>query len=155
MLIFALRFAKYESDVSRWLDGNVEIPSHVIDQSPVLQSILQYATSWGAENLLSVTYQWWHDPSVLKAKYEDIVLDPIGEFSRFVNRLNEASSELNAAINKFSLLTFQNTPNKHGWQGYPGLWRPLIPFIDALQYIRGIAVFLSAWIFDSSYPFEP
>lgn len=136
VLISALRFAKYEPDVSRWLDGNVEIPSHVIDKSPVSAEFLQYATSWGAENLLSVTYQWWHDPSVLKAKYEDIVLDPIREFSRLVDRLNEAPSELNAAINKFSLPTFQNTPNKHGWQGCPGLWRQLIPFIDALQIYK-------------------
>jgi hypothetical protein len=49
---------------------------------------------------------------------------------------------LNAALEKFTLPSFQAMQNKHGWKGRPGLWRELIPFSSAIHiYERHRAVF--------------
>jgi hypothetical protein len=49
---------------------------------------------------------------------------------------------LSAALEKFSLPSFQAMQNKHGWKGRPGLWRELIPFPNAVQiFERHRAIF--------------
>jgi hypothetical protein len=136
VLISVLHYTRYEPDVSRWLEGNAEIPRQLAGMSPVSPDFLRYATGWGAENLLSVTYQWWHDSHALKIKYEDLVRDPGGTFAHVVDSLNGSQATLSVAIERFKLPVFQATPNKQGWQGKPGLWRQLLPFVDAFRIYR-------------------
>ena len=61
VLVSMLNFIRHEPLTARWLEGNAEIPKSLAGQSPTSQDFLKYAMSWGAENVLGVTYQWWHD----------------------------------------------------------------------------------------------
>ncbi|MGV7241907.1 hypothetical protein [Caballeronia sp. M23-90] len=128
LLISVLHFIQHEPLTSQWLAGNAEIPNELVGQSPVSETFLDYALSWGAENLLAISYQWWHDKSVIKTKYEDFVRSPHYAFSTVLNQLCGESMDLNEAIAQFDLKHFQAKVNHHGWQGRPGLWRQLIPF---------------------------
>jgi hypothetical protein len=42
-----------------------------------------------------------------------------------------AARDENRAIGRLGLPFFRELPNKHGWQGRPGLWRELIVYVDA------------------------
>jgi len=117
---------------SRELKGN----------SPASDAFLEYALSWGAENLLSITYQWWHDPNIIKVKYEHIVESPHQQFYNILNALGADTNRLDEAITRNPLGRLQNTPNRHGWKATPNLWRKLIPYKHARQiYKRHSKVF--------------
>jgi hypothetical protein len=142
VLISSLHFARLERKACRWLEGNCELTPSLFNAAPASPEFLEYATSWGAENLLSVTYQWWHDNQALKLRYEDLVSSPLAGFSKVIASLNGSSVMLNVALEKFGLPSFQAMQNRHGWKGRPGLWQELIPFASALQiYQRHRAVF--------------
>jgi hypothetical protein len=142
VLISSLHFARLERKACRWLEGNCELTPSLFNAAPASSEFLEYATSWGAENLLSVTYQWWHDNQAIKVRYEDLVCSPLPGFSKVIANLNGSSVMLSAALEKFSLPSFQAMQNRHGWKGRPGLWRELMPFPNARQiYERHRAVF--------------
>lgn len=142
LLISVLHFVRHEPLTSEWLLGNAEIPKELAGQSPTSDIFMDYALSWGAENLLSISYQWWHDNSVIRVKYEDVVASPTLKFEELVERLSENRERLGEAIAQFDLNHFRSTPNKHGWQGQPGLWRQLLPFKRAREiYVRHRRVF--------------
>ncbi|HVB10757.1 MAG TPA: hypothetical protein VNM16_10385, partial [Bacillota bacterium] len=67
---------RFEPATGKWLEGNVDIPSSLSQASPVSSEFLKYSLSFGAENLLAVTYQWWRDELAIQIKYEDCVGDP-------------------------------------------------------------------------------
>src|SRR5205807_380982 len=60
VLVSVLTFIRHEPLTARWLEGNAEFPPDLAGHPPASPSFVAYATSWGAENLLSVSYQWWH-----------------------------------------------------------------------------------------------
>jgi hypothetical protein len=136
VLISVLRFLKYEPLTARWLEGNTELPPELCHHPPASQAFLAYATSWGAENLLSVSYQWWHDPSAIKVRYENLVQEPVGSFTDLVQQLSQSAGKVALAVNENSLKVLQETPNRHGWQGTPGLWRKVVPPFDALRILH-------------------
>ena len=113
------------------LEGNAEIPPGLIGQPPTSKEFLNYATSWGAENVLSISYQWWHDLDAVKVRYEELVERPNETLLSLARLFDPAAQDQNGAIDRFSLPFFQNLPNKHGWQGRPGLWREVIVYADA------------------------
>lgn len=133
VLISAWHFMQYEPATSRWLEGNAELPSDISDHPPAAQAFLSYATSWGAENLLSVSYQWWHDPAAIRCRYEDLVRDPVTGFTELIQSLGGCPRNVCAALQTNQLGAFQRLPNRHGWQGQPGLWRKMLPPAAALQ----------------------
>jgi hypothetical protein len=131
VLVSILNFIRYEPLTSRWLEGNAEIPSSLIGQPPTSSEFIRYATSWGAENILSISYQWWHDRDAVKIRYEQLVQQPDETLLGLARRFDPAAFDRNGAIARFNLRFFQKLPNKHGWQGQPGLWRQLIVYFDA------------------------
>ncbi len=131
VLVSILNFIRYEPATARWLEGNAEIPPSLIGQPPTSREFLQYATSWGAENILGISYQWWHDPDVVKVRYEELVMRPHETLLSLARVFDPQAQDANGAINRFNLPFFRNLPNKHGWQGRPGLWRELIVYFDA------------------------
>jgi hypothetical protein len=142
LLISVLHFVRHEPLTSEWLLGNAEIPTQLAGQSPTSDIFMDYALSWGAENLLSISYQWWHDSSVIRVKYEDLVASPAAKFEGLVQQLSGDGGLLGEAIARFDIDHFRSTPNKHGWQGQPGLWRQLLPFKRAREiYVRHRRVF--------------
>jgi hypothetical protein len=136
VLVSILNFIRYEPATARWLEGNAEIPPSLVGQPPTSREFLQYATSWGAENVLGISYQWWHDPDAVKARYEELVKRPQETLLSLARRFDPDAQDHNGAISRFSVPFFRNLPNKHGWQGRPGLWRELIVYFDARRIYK-------------------
>jgi Sulfotransferase domain len=142
VLLSVLHFTRFEPKTANWLEGNVEIPRGLAGSPPTSDLFKQYALSWGAENLLSVSYQWWHDPGSIRLRYEDLVLDPTTEYRRVLQNLHLAFGGLDSALEQITIKYFQDQPNRHGWQGRPGLWKLLIPADTAREiYDRHHRVF--------------
>jgi hypothetical protein len=136
VLVSALRFIRYEPGTSRWLEGNAGLPGGLIASAPCSEEFVNYATSFEAENLLSISYQWWHDAHVLKLRYEDVVRDPAGVLGKFVERWGQDAGTVLPSLERVSLEMMKAQPNRHGWQAKPGLWKELIPPRDALRIFR-------------------
>ncbi|MBV8376226.1 MAG: sulfotransferase domain-containing protein [Verrucomicrobia bacterium] len=128
-----LHFVRYEPMTARWLEGNCAIPPELIDSSPASAAFSRYATSWGAENLLSISYQWWHDPSALRIRYEELVRDPKGKFTAIAKVFDRTTERIETILQENNLENFRSMPNRHGWRGQPGLWQQLIPTTTALR----------------------
>ena len=62
VLLSVLSFVQREPGVARWLEGNTGLPAGLAKLTPVSPDFAAYATSFGAENLLSISYQWCHEP---------------------------------------------------------------------------------------------
>ena len=121
ILVSVLKFSRHELETARWLEGNVEIPMDLGECSPASVNFLHYATSWGAENLLSVTYQWWHDPKAIRVRYESLVANPEKSFRKMAVELGLDDRDFSLELSRFNLAYFQALKNRHGWQGRPGL----------------------------------
>lgn len=133
ILISALHFMRFEPQTAHWLCGNCELPNNLLKYSPASDEFLLYALSFGSENLLSVTYQWWHDHDAIKLRYEDLVADTSREIKGLAGQLNVLEEDLSHSIDLNSFEKFRMMPNRHGWQGRAGLWRELIPTTHALE----------------------
>lgn len=131
ILTSVLHFVRYEPETSRWLEGNCELPGSLAGLFPASDEFREYALSFGCENLLSVTYQWWHDHSAIRVRYEDLVAAIAFESRRIAEQLGVSPEGMLDAAAANSLDTFRALPNRHGWQGRPGLWKDLIPFANA------------------------
>lgn len=136
VLLSVLHFVRHEPATARWLEGNAELPVSLGRTHPTSDTFLDYALSWGAENLLGVSYAWWHDASALRVHYEDLVRDPGREFGQLIRALGEPQRALEDALHVSRLEAFQATPNRHGWQGRPGIWKLLIPPATAFRIYR-------------------
>ena len=137
VLTSVLRFARYEPLTARWLEGNVDLPPDLPEYPPASPAFLAYATSWGAANLLSVSYQWWHEPAAVRVHYERLVLEPVTAFGDLFERLHQPFAKVTSALDANPLRLLQDTPNRHGWQARPGLWRDLVLPVDAWRIFRG------------------
>ena len=136
LLVSTLHFIRYEPMIAEWLKGNAEIPKDLPGKPPTSEAFLRYAMSWGAENLLSISYQWSHDPAVVALRYEDLVERPDETFVSLATGLKLPVHTFKAAAREVSLDTFQSLPNRHGWHGTPGLWSQLIPPFAARAIFR-------------------
>ena len=142
VLLSVLHFVRHERQTARWLEGNVELPAELSTAKPTDSVFREYALSWGAENLLGVSYAWQHEQGVLLARYEDLVTNPAGEFGRLTAVLGAINTPLASALKSNSLSMMQASPNRHGWQGQPGLWKSLItPGLALRIYVRHKPVF--------------
>jgi len=133
ILVSALYFIRHEPQTARWLEGNAGLPGNLIGHAPCSQQFLDYALSYPAENLLSISYQWWHEPQALKLRYEDGVHDPARVLSELVKSLDMNLGSMDPWLGHASLDKMRSTPNRHGWQARPGLWRSLITPQDAVR----------------------
>jgi hypothetical protein len=133
VLISVLHYVRYEPGTSRWLEGNADLPGSLMDSAPCSREFLEYGTSFGAENLLSISYQWWHEDQVIKVRYEDAVDNPPHVLGALVQGLGGDPSSVLPWLERLSLTKMRELPNRHGWQARPGLWRKLITPTDAVR----------------------
>lgn len=105
------------------LGGNCSIRLDLPGKAPASPEFLEYALSFGAENLLSVTCQWWHDMSAVKVRYEDLVANTADEMRRVAGQIGQPTKGIIGAIASNPIEIFTALPNRHGWQGSVGLWR--------------------------------
>jgi hypothetical protein len=136
VLVSVLHFIQFEPKTARWLEGNVEIPKEMAGSTSVSDVFKKYTLSWGAENLLSISYQWWHDPKSIRIRYEDLVANQSAEFRKLIENLRLPSNALEKILAQMNLRYFQSMANHHGWQGQPGLWKLLIPGDTAWQIYK-------------------
>jgi len=136
VLISALKFIRYEPLTSRWLEGNAGLPGGLTAAAPCSAEFLAYALSFEAENLLSISYQWWHDPAAIKLRYEDAVRDPPGVLGGLVGGWGPDPGTVLPWLEAVSLDKMRALPNRHGWQARPGIWKELIPPRDAFRIFR-------------------
>jgi hypothetical protein len=136
ILVSALKFMRHEPETRQWLEGNVELPLELANCSPASANFSCYATSWGAENLLSVTYQWWHEPNAIRVRYESLVSTPVESFRKLAAELGLDGRDFSSELKRFDLAYFQALKNRHGWKGRPGLWRNFIPLSTARKIYR-------------------
>jgi len=142
VLVSVLHFIRFEPETTRWLEGNVEIPRRLAGSAPTSEAFKEYALGWGAENLLSVSYQWWHDRDAVRLRYEDLLGDPTGYFGDILKTFSFPPEKLAEVLQQANLKYFQNMPNHHGWRGQAGLWEKLIPSDLAIEiYQRHSRVF--------------
>ena len=133
MLLSMLHFLQHEPETARWLDGAGNIDFSLVGHDPNSARFIDYATGPGARNLLQVTAQWWLEPESVKVRYEDLVADPVRQLqmiSDFIGQAPVVDFETAVAQNQISKL--KSTPNRHAWQGHPGLWRSLMTSATAL-----------------------
>ena len=136
VLVSVLQFIRREPLTSRWLEGNVEIPDSLAGTSPVSPAFRDFALGWGSENLLSVSYQWWHDTAALRVRYEELTAKPKKAFPELMAHFGVNKTDAMNAANAIDFETLRIEPNRHGWQGRSGLWRKLIVPADALRIYR-------------------
>jgi len=136
VLVSAWHFAPYEPLTARWLEGNAELPSEIGDYPPASRAFISYATSWGAENLLSISYQWWHEPTAIRARYENFVRTPMSTFGDLVRALGGSLEQVPAALERNRLDVYKAFANQHGWRGTPSLWRTVITPDAAIRIWR-------------------
>lgn len=142
VLLSALHYINFEPQTSRWLEGNAKLPGDLIGTNPCSNKFVDYALSMGAENLLSITYQWWNDESAVRVRYEDAVANPETVLGCEVMRFGGSTEKIGAWLDRLSIKNMQATHNRHGWRGQPGLWRQLITPADAKRiYARHKRVF--------------
>lgn len=133
VLLSTLHFIRYEPLTARWLEGDCKIPQELVGAAPSSGVFVDYGLSQGAGNLLSVSYQWWHDPLASKIRYEDLLRDPGGRFAELLENIGEGCDRLRTALEETNIEKLKALPNRHGWQGRSGLWRKLIPTSSALR----------------------
>ncbi len=143
VLLSVLHFARGEAEVAYWLGGDAGLPADMGASEPMSKVFRVYSTGQGAANLLSVSYQWWQEPTAVTARYEDLVREPAKGFERLVAALGGGREHsLKEALSIDWLSVFQSLPNRHGWHGKLGLWRELITTDMALRiYFRHRRVF--------------
>ncbi|WP_413186466.1 hypothetical protein [Paraburkholderia sacchari] len=136
VLVSALHYIRHEPGTSRWLEGNTNLPGDLATSAPSSREFLEYALSTGAEDLLSITYQWWTDPETIRLRYEDAVARPEAVLGAQVAALGGDSSRILPLLENLSMEKMRATANRHGWQGRPGLWRRLIVPQDAFRIYK-------------------
>ncbi len=132
-LLSILHFIQHEPKVARWMDGAGKIDFSLAGKSPTSSEFLNYAIGNGAKALLDVTRQWWQLPETLCIRYEDMVINPHETLSQLFQSIEQYPIlPIYKILELNTLARFQATPNHHGWQGRPGLWRELIPASTAM-----------------------
>lgn len=136
ILLSVLHFVRHEPTTGRWLEGNAGLPPSLATATPASPEFLDYALSFGAENLLSPTYQWWHDPSAYRLRYEESVADPVRVLGDLVHALGGDPRGLGPLIEAFSVARRRGQSNWHVWRGRPNSYRSFLPYGSALRIRR-------------------
>lgn len=127
ILLSVLHYVRHEPETQSWLLGNCEIPPELSRADPTSNVFRDYCLGFGAENLLCVTYQWWHEPTALKVRYEQLVADPDGWFGALAMTLGYPAETLGSSDRRVGFDMFKALPNRHGWQGVAGSGSRMIP----------------------------
>jgi Sulfotransferase domain len=157
VLISVLHFALYYADsneTQRWLGGEDGNERCIFGAMPRSTAFLDYATGKRAGAILSVSQEWWNLPGCLRVRYEDLLEDPQGTLERLADALGTAGRQPIAQVlaDTSMVQLRQSTGSKfHFWQGKSGLWRSLLPEVEATR----IAEAHQAVLDDLGYQVDP
>jgi len=140
VLISILRFAVYE-DTAPWLGGIGGGEGGLYGLTPRSDGFRAYASGPRAGALLGVSRGWWGKPGVIGLRFENLVADFPAEVGKVVAAVGRAPgwSFAEAAEDTRIERLRPNSPNRHFWQGRPGLWRAFLPPAEAVALAGAVA----------------
>src|SRR5262249_43283350 len=146
VLISILHFCIYESESEQWLLGAKGTEAGIFAAMPRSRAFVEYATGRRAAELLTVTLDWWGQPGVVGAHYEDCARETdvgLGSWETMFGPVGCGSRA--APVEACSLARLrQRATNNHFWQGQPGLWQLLLPAAEANEIATAQANAMSA-----------
>lgn len=134
-LISILQFTLRDPSTIRWLEGEDGSERSIFGAMPCSAPFLEYATGKRTAALLALSREWWQE-DCLRVRYEDLVAEPEQELARLTETLGgEIQLPLAEAISRTTIpkLRRQTHCDHHFWQGKPGLWKRLLPEVEARQ----------------------
>jgi hypothetical protein len=130
-LISVLHYSSFHPGSNGWVGGAGGNEDQIRNETPISRAFRDYALSPRAAALFSVTAGWWHEPGVIRTKYEALIADTEGELQRLTNEIGAPVAvpiEEAVAACAFGVTRLKSrTHLPHAWRGQPGLWRSLIP----------------------------
>lgn len=143
VLVSILHFCIYDSESEQWLLGAGGSEADIYAAMPRSRAFIEYAKGPRAAELLAATLDWWGQPGVVNIRYEDCVLDADKELQRLEGEFGPVlCGSRTAAIEECSIDRLRPiATNNHFWKGSPGLWRSLLPAVEAQEIaesIRGV-----------------
>lgn len=128
VLISILQLAQNTKETAHWLRGAGGNESRLVGASPLDPAFADYAVSERARLLLDVTTQWLQSTATIGLRYEDLVADTKGIFSRLLDQAGLVPRKsIDAVIESAQIGELRSRNHAHFWQGKPGLWRSLLP----------------------------
>jgi hypothetical protein len=144
VLVSILQFTLTAKNTADWLHGAGGDETSLYGAMPRSRSFTAYATSPRAAELLAVTTDWWRHEDAISVRYEEFVADALGELSRLQETFGPLRTmKLQDVVKSYTLDRFQaENSNNHFWQGTPGLWRSLLPRVEAEEIASVLASLL-------------
>ncbi len=140
VLVSLLAYVQHGRETGGWLDGLAGDERDLDGASPLDASFLNYATGARACALLNVGVEWWSAPGAVRVRYEDLVDDTHGQLSRVLAELDVQTRRPLAEIISRStpdhLRSASVDLHFHVWQARPGLWRGLLPAVEARRIFQ-------------------
>jgi hypothetical protein len=134
VMMSALNYTYYSHDGRRCAVENCW-SCLIRDATPRSNEFRRYVQGWPGQNTLSYSPTWWTSPETLQVRYEDLVADTIGVLGHLANSLgwplDRSLEEAAADYDKEVLRAYHDVWHYHYWQGRPGLWRELLPALEA------------------------
>jgi hypothetical protein len=152
VLLSILHFAPHEPQTARWLDGENGDEATIRGVLPTSDAFLAYAKSPRAQSLLSISREWYSDPGTRAVRYEDLVNAPAASLAEACAGYGILRVPLETVLHETEIDRLRRSaPNFHFWQGFPGLWKRLLPPRQAVD----IAAAHSALFRDHAYVCDP
>jgi len=153
VLISILHYAPRSASTAVWLQGEGGDELGLVGSGPHGPAFLEWAQGRRARALLSVSAEWWDDPSAVQIRYEDLVADAVGGLRHLVERIGVLPvRSLREVVENQRFDNLRDAFNPvHFWKGQPGLWRSLLLAADA----RAIAASHEAIFATLGYPLDP
>ena len=127
IFISILRFIKYEKEVEKWLNGNLQLKQAIFkNYEPNDLQFINWCSSEYAKKILDVSLKWSNLNKIHSIKYENLVLNLEKELNGIYKFLNIKHINYKEAVNifkKFDINYFKSLPNKHGWKGKINNWQ--------------------------------
>ncbi|HEV3118397.1 MAG TPA: hypothetical protein VGY58_15215, partial [Gemmataceae bacterium] len=134
VLISILHFTLHDASTHRWLDGEGGDERSILGAMPRSAAFQEYAVGPRAHALLTVSGSWWTNPECCHVRYEDLLRDAPEVIRRLVSDLSEPpvyTPETAAQETTIPRLRSLLQHQAHFWQGRAGLWKELLPALEA------------------------
>lgn len=136
VLLSILVFAQHDESTLFWLGGS-DAERRLVGADPLSETLLQYAVGARAAALLNVSAAWWRVGAAFHIRYEDLVLDGVGQIEKVLRWLDVTARVPPAVVVESTsvdrMRKLQVEFLFHIWQGQPGLWKRLLTGDQARQ----------------------
>jgi len=126
VLVSILRFAAFEPDTARWLDGEGGDEGPLAHAAPASNEFANYCLGNRAEALLRVSWEWRRHADVV-IRYEDFLRSPIDVTASVLKDLRLAPVvPIAEAVRANTMDVIRPLTNGHVWRGRSGDWKRIV-----------------------------